>query len=418
VLAIAGVAAAAVLLFALPLGIVLGRSAHDRELLRLQRDTVAATRQIDVAPGSTDPIELPSTGDVLGVYDPTGRRVAGRGPARADALVLAALRSGKPGGASGNGTLEAAVPLVVDERISGAVRAARPDTVAARDARKAWLAIGGLAAGLAVAAVVAATALARRLARPLERLAVAARRLGDGDFSVRAPRSAIGEVDALAAALDATAARLDDLLTRERAFSAQASHQLRTPLAALRIELEAMQLRGERAPELEAALTQADRLEATIETLLAIARDAPGRGTTSDLGKLLADVDERWRGPLARLGRPLRVGSPRAVARAAPGAVAEVLEVLLSNAATHGRGAVTVDVRSLDGWVAIDVADEGSGFASDDGATFDRTERSGDGHGIGLPIARALAEAEGGRLELTRAAPEPVLTLLLRAGRA
>ena len=82
-------------------------------------------------------------------------------------------------------------------------------------------------------------------------------------------------MDAVGEVLDATALRLDGMLARERAFSADASHQLRTPLAALRIELEAIGLGEAPPPGLAAALAQVDRLQATIDTLLAVARDTP-----------------------------------------------------------------------------------------------------------------------------------------------
>jgi K+-sensing histidine kinase KdpD len=101
------------------------------------------------------------------------------------------------------------------------------------------------------------------------------------------------------------------------------------------------------------------------------------------------------------------------VARAAPAVLGQVLEVLLDNAATHGAGAVSLTVRDADGSIAVDVGDEGDGFAGDAEAAFARRSGSGDGHGIGLALARALVQAEGGRLVVTRAAPAPVLTVLL-----
>ena len=78
----------------------------------------------------------------------------------------------------------------------------------------------------------------------------------------------------------------------------------------------------------------------------------------------------------------------------------------------HGRGAVTLTVRDVDGWLALDVADEGAGFAGDPEHAILRRPR-GDGHGIGLALARELAHAEGGRIVVTSAGPAPVLTLLL-----
>ena len=147
VLAIAGVAAVAVLLLAVPLGVVLSRHYRDEDLLRLQRDAVAATREIDVPRTAADRIELPRSSDTLAVYDRSGRRIAGTGPAQAPDTVRRALRTGRPADASGGGRLTVAAPLLVRERVTGALLAQRSDAEAARDARAAWLLIGGSRSG-------------------------------------------------------------------------------------------------------------------------------------------------------------------------------------------------------------------------------------------------------------------------------
>ena len=421
VLAIAGVAAAAVVVFAVPLGLALSRSYSGEELLRLQREASAVTRRVEANPPGGDPVELPRLRGTLAVYDVHGDRIGGRGPERGDALVRTALRTAAEADRSGDHRLFAAVPLIENERVAGVVWTMRDDAVVDHRTFQAWLTIAGLAAVLLAAATAAAAVLGGHLAAPLERLAVAARRLGDGDFTVRTERAAVPEVDAVGAALDATAERLDTLLARERAFSADASHQLRTPLAALRIEIEALELRGGPAPELHAALRQVDRLQATIDTLLAVARDVAHADARADLGALLREDESRWRGGLARDGRALdvRLQAADTTAAASPGVVAEILDVLVANAVHHGAGAVTVTVREADRWLAVDVCDHGRGFAGDPAAAFarraGRAGRGGDrdGHGIGLALARSLADAEGGSLTVTRAAPEPVLTLLL-----
>jgi signal transduction histidine kinase len=307
------------------------------------------------------------------------------------------------------------VPLLSRERLTGAVRAARDDAAAVSDVHRAWLVLAGIAAALLLLAVIAARVLGGRLAVPLERVAGAATRLGDGDFSARAPRERIEEVDAVARALDATAERLGDLVARERAFTADASHQLRTPLAALRIELEGMALRADPSPELTAALAQADRLQATIDTLLAVARDAPQGRRSAELGPLLDELEARWRGELAAAGRPLRVEvpPPSLAVAAAPGVVAEILDVLVDNALRHGGGEVRVSVRPAAGYAAVDVSDAGPGFGPGHEAAFERRRGGGEGHGIGLALARSLAHAEGGRLDLADPGPHPVLRLLL-----
>ena len=87
--------------------------------------------------------------------------------------------------------------------------------------------------------------------------------------------------------------------------------------------------------------------------------------------------------------------------------------MLVANAVRHGRGAVTVRLRPVEGCVVLDVADEGPGFAGDPEAAFERRATSANGHGIGLALARSLAHAEGGRLTVSRAGPSPVVTLTL-----
>jgi signal transduction histidine kinase len=274
------------------------------------------------------------------------------------------------------------------------------------------LALGILAVGVTW---LLARRQARRLAMPLESLARTAQRLGNGDFSVRTVVSGIPEIDEASRALDTTAHRLGDLLGRERSFSADASHQLRTPLTGLRLGLETALDRP--APEhreaMLAAIETADRLERTIDDLLALARDAGPHGGVLCVGELMAELTEEWRPVIDGRGRVLQVtvedGLP--TGRAAPAAVRQVIGVLLDNAVTHGQGQVTLAARDAGGAVAIEVADEGAGPAEPD-LMFRRRADGARGHGIGLSLARSLAEADGGRLLLSRNRP-PVFTLLL-----
>jgi signal transduction histidine kinase len=190
-------------------------------------------------------------------------------------------------------------------------------------------------------------------------------------------------------------------LARERAFSADASHQLRTPLAGLRLRLEAA-LEGPDSSlraAIEASFGEADRLEQTIDELLALARDV--RGTTAepfDVATLLSEVDQDWRTRLDGDGRTLHVihepGAPIALASAS--AVRQVLRVLMDNASRHGAGTVTVTLREATDAVAIDVSDLGPGIQLSESALFTRRDSRSGGHGIGLALARRLAEAEGG----------------------
>jgi len=414
VLAIAGVAGCAVLLFALPLAVVLQRSYRDEELLRLQRDTDAATRGIDLSSSPTDQIELPSFTGQIGIYTITGRRIRGAGPRIPDPATASALRTGAPSAAAPDGRLVVAVPLRNGERVAGIVRAQRTQANVSRRAHRAWLALAALGAGVVALAVLAALALGRRLARPLESLAAAAHRVGEGDFAARAEATNIPEIDEVGAALNTGSRRIGELMSRERAFSADASHQLRTPLAALRLELETLTLSSPaRGPELAASLAQVDRLEVTIETLLGLARGTPPGEQKVDLAQAMRGLEARWHGPLAVEGRPLRmvIDVERAVAAISPAVLDEIVEVLMNNARFHGRGAVTVAVRRVGDAFTLEVSDQGPGFGSNVEQAFRRG--SGAGHGIGLALARSLAHAEGARLQITRSGPPPTVSLLL-----
>jgi signal transduction histidine kinase len=410
-------------LFGVPLAVAVLQYA-----MQVERGELAQTARavaIRVAPDVFDEDEVASVevprGVRVTVYDSDGDRLSATGPPEGGREVARALE-GMAGSGTDGSDLVVAVPVTHEDDVIGAVRAAVPRSAALWTVALVWVAMAALAALAVGAAWLVGRRQARRLARPLEDLAVAARRLGDGDFSVRTRPGGITEIDAVGSALNTTAGRLDALLARERAFSADASHQLRTPLAGLRLRLEAaLESPGhDLAPAIAASLVDADRLEATIDELLALARDertAPGG--TVDLPGLLAGVSAEWSGRLALQGRGLAVhvepGSPQPCASAA--AVRQILAVLVDNATTHGGGTVTVAVREATDAVAIDVGDEGAGVHDAESALFARRADQRRGrHGIGLALARRLAEAEGGRLGLTRPSPA-TFTLLLPAAR-
>ena len=115
--------------------------------------------------------------------------------------------------------------------------------------------------------------------------------------------------------------------------------------------LEALELRGDALPEIALAIAQVDRLTATIDALLAVARDTKRRKAVADLGTLLDDAESRWGGTLAASGRPLRarLRTDNRRARASAPLVSEVLDALITNAEHHGAGAVTVTLHERDG---------------------------------------------------------------------
>jgi signal transduction histidine kinase len=413
------VSVVAIALFGVPLGVAVYQYAMQAERTELRQvaDAVAVAVSNDVL--EDDDIDHPEYIGAYGsvkvtVYNRHGEWVGGV-PSAGDPELTDALE-GRAGAATRKDHFVVAVPVTHSEEVVGAVEATASRNVILPSVVPVWSAMAALAVLAVAAAWLVGRWQARRLALPLEDLAVAAHRLGEGDFSVRTRSGRIPEIDAVGSALDSTAARLDDLLEQERAFSADASHQLRTPLAGLRLRLEAAleSPDADPRPAIAASLRDADRLEATIEELLALARDQ--RSARVDLRALLDELATEWRGRLMLQNRSLHVaidrGTPDPYASSA--AIRQVLAVLVDNASRHGVGAVSLRAREGSGAVAIDVADEGEGVRDSAESLFVQRADRRDGHGIGLALARRLAEAEQGRLTLTQASP-PVFTLLLPA---
>jgi signal transduction histidine kinase len=415
-LAIIGVAAVAVLVFAVPLGVTVRNLTIQDELSEIERAAERVGRGVepeDVRESGVSAMRVAGSEFTIGIYDGTGQRVHGRGPARLEPDLRRSLRGtvtshrGDP--------LRVAVPIGV-QPTTGAVRAVAPAANVDSRVLRAWLLLGGFALVAVAAAAALAWWLSRRLDAPLQRLADAAHRVGDGDFTTRAPRSGVAEIDSVATAIDTTSERLGNALQRERSFSADVSHQLRTRVAGLRVTLEAASITGSSEHDaIEQAIEETDRLETTINELLALARDTSAPHEAFDVQAALDDLERRWRGPLAADDRPLRVQAEPGLPRpgASPAATRQILDVLLDNALRHGRGEVRVTARATRDAVAIDVADQGPGIPPGRADPFERRPDGASGHGIGLALAQSLAEAEGGRLVLARRAPGAEFTLLM-----
>ena len=402
----------AVALLGVPLAIAIERNAMTQERGELERAALQAAVAVSPTYRSGDPVELPATEDsmLVGLYSAAGTRVTGAGPTSLEP-TLAAARRGKVVNGSSSRDLIEAVPVSVDENVIGIVRASSTRAAVRSTVVHELLALVALAVLALVLAGCFAFWQARRLAGPMRTLADAAAKLGAGDFSVRVPVSGVPEIDSTGEALTSTAERLSEQIARERAFAAQASHQLRTPLTRLRLELEAGLRAG--AAGLDAAvhdaLTTADHLSGTIDDVLALARGPHGPVSTFDVEALLAECVDQWRGVFATDDRPLQlvVDAPPA-ASASRVAVRQILQVLIDNAYRHGRGTVTLTARESGGAVAVDVADRGSGEVGwpAPGATPGR---------LGLVMARNLAASQGGRLLLSSDPSGTRFTLLVPA---
>ncbi|GAB2454245.1 ATP-binding protein [Xylanimonas ulmi] len=272
-----------------------------------------------------------------------------------------------------------------------------------------------IAAGVAVAVWQA-----NRLSAPLVYLAASAEQVASGQVRPRLEPSGVEEIDLVAAELARTSDRLAARLAAERQFTSNASHQLRTPLTALTMRLEEIQAASKDPDVQEEArisLEQVERLVAVVDDLLAASRRSQG-GTTEPV--LLIDVvrqqEEEWGPTFAREGRRLVLDvAPDQRVLATPGALAQVLATLIENSLRHGDGTTTVRSRpsGTTGAVRVEVTDEGPGVPDElAGKVFERGATSGAGTGLGLALARDLAAADGGRLELAQRRP-PVFALFL-----
>ncbi|MER5862731.1 ATP-binding protein [Kitasatospora sp. NPDC002040] len=278
----------------------------------------------------------------------------------------------------------------------------------------------GVVALLAVQAAVAlAVWQAKRLARPLVDLAETAERLGSGDPRPRDRRYGVPELDRVAEVLDASAERIARMLSAERRLSADASHQLRTPLTALSMRLEEINTLASEPDtvkeESTIALQQVERLTDVVQRLLTNQRDP--RSPTAvvfELDEVVKQQLAEWSPTMRGTGRTLRVEGLRGVrVLGTPGMVAQVLATLIENSLMHGAGTVVVRARPSGRSVVLEVQDEGPGVPAELGnRVFERAVSGRNSTGIGLAVARDLAEADGARLELLSLQP-PVFALFL-----
>lgn len=285
-----------------------------------------------------------------------------------------------------------------------------------------WKALSLVAAAVLLSVLVAtaiALVLARRLATPLSDVARRAARLGSGDFRTFRRRYGIAELDRVADVLDSSATDIAALLSRERDLAGDISHQLRTRLTGLRLRLEELAMNPDPmvVSEVQAALEQTDRLVTVVDDLLANARSQRAAGATElDLFVELEEFGSEFAPRVSMAGRKLKINCPKNISvRVTSVRLREALGALVDNAVQHGAGLVRIDVQPGAASIVIEVSDEGAGVPDAIvGHIFERGMSTVSSTGIGLGLARALIEADGGRLELRRASP-PVFGIFLAA---
>ncbi|MGW0181106.1 sensor histidine kinase [Nocardia sp. NPDC003345] len=280
-------------------------------------------------------------------------------------------------------------------------------------------AVAGVALAVALslgAAITVAIVTARRVADPIRDVAARAARLAMGDFRPDPRRHGIAELDRVSDVLDSATVEIAGRLQREHALVADVSHQLRSRLTAVRLRLDELSAHTdpEVVHEAEEAMAQVDRLTEAIDDLVRASRDedATDRDPVPVMDELRGIVTE-WSHPFYEAGRTLTLTGDESLRAPITGSrLREAITVLVDNALMHGGGPCTVSVRTVrpgrdrEPLVCVQVADEGEGV-SDELAPhiFDRGFSGAGSTGVGLALARALIEADGGRLELQRRRP-------------
>lgn len=427
------ITAFALVALVVPLGMTFARRERDRLYFDIERDAVAVASQSEDAleDGKRPPVDA-----MLKRYrrDTDGRIVVVnlRGITVADSdrpggaprdysqrpEIAAALAGHRAVGSRHSSTLGTdlvfvAIPVASGGAVHGAVRVTFPS--AARDARvrAAWATLGALS-GI-VLAVVAAVGflLARSVTRPVRAIEAAVEAVAGGDLAARAPPAeGVPELRALAATFNRTAARLEELVGAQQRFVADAAHQLRSPLTALRLRMENLDpaLPPDARPSLDAALDEVARLSRIVDGLLVLARGEGAQAALEpvDVAAVAADRVDAWRELAAEQDVALVGGITGGVWATAPAAgLEQMLDNLLSNALAVAPAGSRVSVRVEPGAHAVElhVIDEGPGLdAEGTERAFDRFWRGSGatpGTGLGLPVVRQLARAAGGDAWLT-----------------
>lgn len=411
-------------LLVVPLGLSFAEREKDRLTTDLERDATVLASLSEESLEDTTSSAVEAT--VAEYSERTGARAVivddqGISVADSDALgeprrdfstrpeIEAALTGERTTGTRHSETLDTdllyvAVPVFSGETIHGAVRLSYPTSELDERIRQNWLRLAGLS--LVVLAVVAAVGvvLARSVTRPVTDLERATAAMSRGDLTQRvATERGPPELRSLGRSFNEMAARLDELVGAQTAFVADASHQLRTPLTALRLRLENVEagVDQDAATDLRAAIDETNRLSRLVDGLLLLARSEGGRPACEEvaLGPTVAERCEVWQ-PLAQeRGVSIAFRSPPdSSVVALPGAVEQMVDNLIDNAleVSPQGGTIEVGIEREPGGVVLHVVDEGPGLDEEERRrAFDRFWRgpgaAPGGSGLGLAVVRQLA---------------------------
>ena len=350
------------------------------------------------------------SGDGLAVLSPHGTTVRRAGP---PVVVPASLL----GQAERSGTLVTdvahervlvVVPVRSGGQTVGFVALFRPMERLEYVLRTFWLTLVLIAVAALAAAVLIGLGLSRWAARPLAVLDCAASKLGDGDLSARAPAAACpAEFRRLANTFNTMAGRLETLVHDNLAVIEDVSHQLRTPLAALRLRLDLLAQDSGEASDFAGALDEVARLSRLVDGLLAVARaeNATPAAVAVQVEQVIGERIAAWAPVAAEQG--IRLTSPElppVYAQIADGYLEQILDNLIANAvdAAGAGNRITVSAATMQQRVQVVVADDGPGMSQAEmDRAFRRFATSTGGSGLGLAVVYRLATSSGGSARLT-----------------
>lgn len=443
-LAISLVAVAAVILlvFSIPLAYFVSSVERDRLVTALERDAFIlaghAKETLNTATGAVLPSLQPYVNQYASGDDPrvivvnadglvvaTNDRVVELGTSFANRPEVAEALTGVPAvGERDSRTLGeplvfVAVPVFLGDDVLGAVRLSHPQSHVDSAVRRRLVGIGTAGLITLIAAAIISIPLALGIAKPIERLTRRTEKLAEGDFSVRADDS-VGppEVRELSRSFNTMASRLGLLIEGQRQFAGAVSHQLRTPLTALRLRLEqAQDSLGSGNPIAEEALdasrAETDRLQEMVEQLLALAR-IEGRTaavSTLDAVDVMTSRAEMWSSLAGEREIDFRLDAPAtAPCVAIDGALEQMVDNYIDNALTVAPDGSTILLRitRTADKTFVDVCDAGPGLSEQElQLAFERFWRgkhteNAPGTGLGLAIVKQLAVASGGDAMLMR----------------
>ena len=317
--------------------------------------------------------------------------------------------------------LYVAVPILNGPQTIGAVRITFPASVVDDAVDQRLRGISFVAGFTLLASALVAVLLALGITRRLSNLRNVTEEFTKGNYSVRAEiNGGAPEIRSLARSFNTMADQLDKLISQQKAFAGDASHQLRTPLTALHLRLEratemlATDPAGA-AERIEAAMVEADRLQRLVEGLLALSRSENTDQTARikcDATQIARERFENWEALASEQGVSIVLNVPEsATIFAIPGALEQVIDNFIDNAleVVPTNSTIKVEITSDSDLTKISVVDEGPGIPEADIAKafnrFWRARSDTHGSGLGLAIIDRLVTASGGRAELVNLSP-------------